>query len=427
MAFGLICALCCAAVVVPSCRSAADSTISAIVRRLLHILRNLWDIDYSRFSRYLPVVSLAICVVGAVHGFHQIPQYVNWADESLYVRSGIALASGHWPTYDLFPSTSFFYAAMSAITGSHTISFLAHRAHVITFILTWVVITALAMRTNPLLAVLATISNVPPALTFDTADALFCILTMAAIGAILQPSPYAAIVLTTFAAMARPDGLWISLLLIGYCTLKLGRRKGDIVSVIFAAILLVDFTAEALVNHTRFTPFTGMKKRAYTAFVQGEGVSYSDFSKDRDAYHTGNRIAPVIYGSAEANNWSIPTAIAHNPAMFARRVHHNLYKLPRQLEVDLRNCPMEGIGQFAKGAPGIVAFIMLLGFVAAAVSPRRQLYLVFSLPFCAYVLTFYRDGYVFAYGPIFTWIISDAFVQLSPRCRCRSEKPPTAH
>lgn len=412
MWLGLACAVCWSAAVIPTFGDALDTAGIALLRTASRLKNRAREIDY---SRYAPAFSIVIYIVGFAHGLPLIIKGINPMDETLYVKGGIALTRGHWPTYDLFPTTSFFYGTLSALTGSHSIPFLAHTAHVITFTALWLIVAALALRTGPLFPLLALASNVFPALTYDSADALFTILILAAIRACLIPSYKLAILLTTFAAMARPDGLWISLLLIAYCLIKAGRREGLLACGIFCAILLADFSTEAIVNHTRFKAFSGLKERSYCAFIQGEGVSYSDITRDMDSYHTGNKIGPPIYGTGPQNHWSILSAIKHNPETWLRRVHHNLNKLPRQLEVDWNRCPYEGIGQYSRESAGIVCGVLLLGLVVALLSPRRLLYLVFALPFLAYAATFWRDGYVFAYGPIFAWVIADAAVGVTSR------------
>lgn len=395
--------------------------------RLSRLIR---EAGWRRVSQWL---SAFICLYGAITQYADIPAVINPADETVYIRDGIAMLHGHWPSFADFPVASLYYALLAAVFRHGAVSTIGHAGHAIDYLLAWAGVLALSasVENGYLVAVLVCIVRVIAPETFNVSDTLFSSLACFAAAAALRRRFLLGVGLEALAGMARPDGLWIAVLLIAYCVLMVDRRTAALGLLICAGVLGLNSFGQALSDHRlglhRPLLFSGMKERAYFAFEQGEGVSWADARREgTDPSITGVEVSARLYGSQEQNQSSILRAIEHNPGPYLSRVAHNVCKLPRQISLDYSGWAHEGTGCNGKGAYSPWLFeLMAFGLLLAVVlSKQRLLVLAFILPFAAYCLTFYRDGYIFAYAPLFFWGMVEGWSALYRTLRGRLREAP---
>lgn len=141
---------------------------------------------------------------------------------------------------------------------------------------------------------------------------------------------------------------------------------------------------------------SGLARRTYDAFEQGEGVASYERYGQRNPYVEGYDAARRLYGSPEENRYSILKAVARNPSAFGRRVFAVVSQMPAQASA--------AYGRGLRGM-GLVLFLLVVRGGCFLWRRDRSLLLVLLLwcgHLAVYLLTFYREAYfLLVYAPVF--------------------------
>jgi hypothetical protein len=333
-------------------------------------------------------------------------------DEAYYINNGRLVLQGQLPALGANPFVALFWAIVSLPFHSsqywmiHTCAL----GRLISFALLWVsayrVSKELSHIANPLVTV-GLLLAMPTlfGLLDNSSDALFAGLSSLGLWHFLSfirsaklSRLVAASVLVALSALARNDGLVLIVVVLILTLFVLRGRKLFAMLIAGALPFLVIVGGYVLIRGFvtgQYDPQT--TRRAYDAFEQGEGVTAFYADTARNPFVEGYRLSLDLYGTPEANEYSVLKAIARNPQAYVARLRRTVAIAPAQ-----------AFAAYGRGLRGLGAVFLLLSLrgIVYLIQKRERMLLVVLIGWmghlAVYLLTFFREGYyVLPYHVVF--------------------------
>lgn len=350
----------------------------------------------------LPWLLFAMCLFLLYPIFFPNMRDLGPFDETAYIASGRALVGGSLPSLAYAPLVAAFYAViyLPVVGSSWWLLISASVGRILLFALLWVSMYQVAKRMEsfvPPAAVLGLLMITPivsPLMRFPS-DALFAAMSAFALGALLAylqrgeiRHAFATSLFLGLGALARCDGLVLfPIALVLAITARWPRdsapdslRKLGALSI---PLLLLCGGYVAMRGLLTGDFSTGVAGRSYIAFEQGHALVYH--ADVGNATVETQYEAARVFGSGEANDYSVLRAIRRNPQAFADRLRRIVTGVPSNL--------LTAYGKRVAAPLFLLALRGLLELIRRRAWAVLAVLLLWPAHLLVYFLTFFRSGY----------------------------------
>jgi len=330
-------------------------------------------------------------------------QDINLWDEAIYINAGRDLINGTLTPFEWNPFVSIFYAFtyLPFKSSPYWMMQSASLGRVLMFGLMWLSSYLIAKRTSKLFHPLVMVgllfsATVLTDILDNPTDALFAAMSGFAFWKLSiyyetrdeKQLGWVSCFLG-LAALSRNDGLVLFIIFVGISLFFLRSSSRRWLHLLYTVMPFLLFVLGYFFVYGVVTGnfALGTKERSYIAFEQGQAELYqADDSCLQSISRCAILEARELYGTPVENNYSVFTAIRHNPGAMLERVTHTLRVLPEMI-----------YSAYGKRTAYILFIFAFAGLVELT-RKRHFLLLGTLLMWTAYLgvyfLTFFRAGYL---------------------------------